>query len=193
MLSSSTRPGAPRRLPYEDPATHYKTASRSGDIDVVEAEWLAAVEGEIAVDTVPGHHQRAWFDWVKPIACRHPARTARRPTAGARPVGGTPRSHPRRRVARYVRSGQIYETVLDTLHELYRDRESDLERACCTSWAWIRGRGQADGQALGQGGPAPQPDGIPALATSSRWPAAESAASPRSTCHSTTSRSTSRR
>lgn len=96
----------------------------SGDIDAVEAEWLAAVEGEIAVGTFLAitrglvrlgeaervgtllellddelQERRLWAERLDLI----------------RGAG-----------SRYLRSGQIYETVLDTLHELYRDRESDL-------------------------------------------------------------------
>ena len=96
-----------------------------GDIDAIEADWLAAVEGEIAVDTFLNvtkglirlgeeervgtllellddqlHERGLWVERLDLI----------------RGAGNL-----------FVRSGQIYDTVLDTLHELYRDRQSDLD------------------------------------------------------------------
>ena len=95
-----------------------------GDIDAVEAEWLAAVDGEIEVETFLAitrglvrldegervgtllellddqlQERGLWADRLDLI----------------RGAG-----------SRYLRSGQVYETVLDTLHKLYRERESDL-------------------------------------------------------------------
>jgi len=95
-----------------------------GDIDAVEADWLAAIEGEVAASQFLavtkglirlGEEERVgtllellddqmqerglWAERLELI----------------RGAGNL-----------YLRSGQVYETVLDTLHELYRDRESDL-------------------------------------------------------------------
>lgn len=96
----------------------------SGDIDAVEAEWLAAVEGEIAVDTflaiTRGLVRLGEAERVGTLLELLDDQLQERGQWAERLdlIRGAG--------SRYLRSGQIYETVLDTLHELYRDRESDL-------------------------------------------------------------------
>jgi len=96
----------------------------SGDIDAVEAEWLAAVDGEIAVETFlaitnglvrldEGERVGTLLELLDD-QLQDRGQWAERLDL-IRGAG-----------SRYLRSGQVYETVLDTLHELYRDRESDL-------------------------------------------------------------------
>ena len=96
----------------------------SGDIDAVEAEWLAAVEGEIAVDAFlaitaglvrldEGERVGTLLELLDDQLLERGLWAERLDLI--RGAGG-----------RYLRSGQVYETVLDTLHELYQDRESDL-------------------------------------------------------------------
>ena len=95
-----------------------------GDIDAVEAEWLAAVDGEIAVETFlaitnglvrlnEGERVGTLLELLDD-QLQDRGQWAERLDL-IRGAG-----------SRYLRSGQVYETVLDTLHELYRDRESDL-------------------------------------------------------------------
>ena len=96
----------------------------SGDIDAVEAEWLAAVDGEIAVETFlaitnglvrldEGERVGTLLELLDD-QLQDRGQWAERLDL-IRGAG-----------SRYLRSGQVYETVLDTLNELYRDRESDL-------------------------------------------------------------------
>lgn len=96
----------------------------SGDIDAVEAEWLAAVDEEIAVETFlaitnglvrldEGERVGTLLELLDD-QLQDRGQWAERLDL----IRGAGR--------RYLRSGQVYETVLDTLHELYRDRESDL-------------------------------------------------------------------
>ncbi len=96
----------------------------SGDIDAVEAEWLAAVEEEIAVDTflaiTRGLVRLGEAERVGTLLELLDDQLRERGLWSERLdlIRGDG--------SRYLRSGQVYETVLDTLHELYRDRESDL-------------------------------------------------------------------
>ncbi len=96
----------------------------SGDIDAVEAEWLAAVDGEIAVETfLAVTNGLVRLDEGERVGTLLELLDDQLQDRGQwaerldliRGAG-----------SRYLRSGQVYETVLDTLHELYRDRESDL-------------------------------------------------------------------
>ena len=114
-----------RARPYRmriPPSIQHSLAS--GDIDAVEAEWLAAVDGEIAVETFlaitnglvrldEGERVGTLLELLDD-QLQDRGQWAERLDL-IRGAG-----------SRYLRSGQVYETVLDTLHELYRDRESDL-------------------------------------------------------------------
>lgn len=95
-----------------------------GDIDAVEADWLAAIDGEIEVSQflaiTKGLIRLGEEDRVGTLLellddqLREGGMWAQRLDL----IRGA--AH------HFVRSGQVYETVLDTLRELYRDRESDL-------------------------------------------------------------------
>ncbi len=103
---------------------HTQESLASGDIDAVEAQWLAAVDGEIAVETFlaitrglvrldEGERVGTLLELLDDQLQERGLWAERLDLI--RGAG-----------SRYLRSGQVYETVLDTLHELHRDRESDL-------------------------------------------------------------------
>ncbi len=96
----------------------------NGDVDAVEAEWLAAVDGEIAIDTFlaitrglvrldEGERVGTLLELLDDQLQERGLWAERLDLI--RGAG-----------SRYLRTGQVYETVLDTLLELYRERESDL-------------------------------------------------------------------
>ncbi len=95
-----------------------------GDIDAVEADWLAATEGEIEVDQflaiTKGLVRLGEEDRVGTLLELLDDQLRERGQWAARLdlVRGAAQY--------FVRSGQVYDTVLATLRELYRDRESDL-------------------------------------------------------------------
>jgi transcription elongation GreA/GreB family factor len=96
----------------------------SGDIDAVEAEWLAAVDGEIAVETFLAITKGlVRLDEGERIGTLLELLDDQLQMRG---LWADRLDLIRGAGSRYLRSGQVYETVLDTLHELYRDRESDL-------------------------------------------------------------------
>ncbi len=96
----------------------------SGDIDAVEAEWLAAVDGEIAVETFLAITKGlVRLDEGERVGTLLELLDDQLQVRG---LWADRLDLIRGAGSRYVRSGQVYETVLDTLHELYRDRESDL-------------------------------------------------------------------
>ena len=95
-----------------------------GDIDAVEADWLAAIDGDVAVETFlaitrglvrldEGERVGTLLELLDDQLQERGLWAERLDLI--RGAG-----------SRYLRSGQVYETVLDTLHELYRDRESDV-------------------------------------------------------------------
>ena len=96
----------------------------SGDIDAVEAEWLAAVDGEIAVETFLAITKGlVRLDEGERVGTLLELLDDQLQVRG---LWADRLDLIRGAGSRYLRSGQVYETVLDTLHELYRDRESDL-------------------------------------------------------------------
>ena len=96
-----------------------------GDIDAIEADWLAAVDGEIAVDTFlaisRGLIRLGEEDRVGTLLELLDDQVREREMWADRLdlIRGAG-SH-------YIRGGQIYDTVLDTLHQLYADRGPDLD------------------------------------------------------------------
>ena len=95
-----------------------------GDIDAVEADWLDAIDGEIEVDQflaiTKGLIRLGEEDRVGTLLELLDDQLRERGLWAARLDLVRGAAH------HFVRSGQVYDTVLDTLHELYRDRESDL-------------------------------------------------------------------
>ena len=95
-----------------------------GDIDAVEADWLAAIDGELEVEQfltiTKGLVRLGEEDRVGTLLELLDDQLRERGMWAARLDLVRGAAH------YFVRSGQVYDTVLDTLHELYRDRESDL-------------------------------------------------------------------
>lgn len=95
-----------------------------GDIDAVEADWLAAIEGDLDVEQflaiTKGLVRLGEEDRVGTLLELLDDQLRERGMWAARLDLVRGAAH------YFVRSGQVYDTVLDTLHELYRDRESDL-------------------------------------------------------------------
>lgn len=96
----------------------------SGDIDAVEAEWLAAVDGEIAVETFLAITRGLIrLDEGERVGTLLELLDDQLQTRG---LWADRLDLIRGAGSRYLPSGHVYETVLDTLRELYRERESDL-------------------------------------------------------------------
>ena len=95
-----------------------------GDIDAVEADWLAAIEGDLDVEQflaiTKGLVRLGEEDRVGTLLEFLDDQLRERGMWAARLDLVRSAAH------YFVRGGQVYDTVLDTLHELYRDRESDL-------------------------------------------------------------------
>ena len=95
-----------------------------GDIDAVEADWLVAIEGEIEVEQflaiTKGLVRLGEEDRVGTLLELLDDQLREREMWAARLDLIRGAAH------YFVRGGQVYDTVLDTLHELYSDRESDL-------------------------------------------------------------------
>jgi len=95
-----------------------------GDIDAVEADWLAAIEGDLDVEQflaiTKGLVRLGEEDRVGTLLEFLDDQLRERGMWAARLDLVRGAAH------YFVRGGQVYDTVLDTLHELYRDRESDL-------------------------------------------------------------------
>ncbi len=105
-------------------AQRFQDSLARGDIDAVETEWLSAVEGDISVDSFL-------------LAARGLLRLDEEERAGAllellddqlreRGLWAERLDLIRGAGSRYLSSGHIYDTVLDTLHQLYPNREEDL-------------------------------------------------------------------
>ncbi len=95
-----------------------------GDIDAVEADWLGAIEGDLDIDqflaVTKGLVRLGEEDRVGTLLELLDDQLRERGMWAARLDLVRGAAH------YFVRSGQVYDTVLDTLHELYRDREPDL-------------------------------------------------------------------
>ena len=95
-----------------------------GDIDAVEADWLAAIEGDLDVEqflaVTKGLVRLGEEDRVGTLLELLDDQLQERGMWAARLALVRGAAH------YFVRGGQVYDTVLETLHELYRDRESDL-------------------------------------------------------------------
>ena len=95
-----------------------------GDIDAVEADWLAAIDGEIEVGqflaVTKGLIRLGEEDRVGTLLELLDDQLRERGMWAQRLDLVRGAAH------HFVRSGQVYDTVLDTLRELYSDRESDL-------------------------------------------------------------------
>lgn len=95
-----------------------------GDIDAVEADWLAAIEGDLDVEqflaVTKGLVRLGEEDRVGTLLELLDDQLRERGMWAARLDLVRSAAH------YFVRGGQVYDTVLDTLHQLYRDRESDL-------------------------------------------------------------------
>ncbi len=112
-----------------------------GDIDAVEADWLAAIEGEIEVEQfltiARGLVRLGEEDRVGTLLELLDDQLRERDMWAARLDLVRGAAH------YFVRGGQVYDTVLDTLRELYRDRESDLN-GLLRELALDQGRGHAN-------------------------------------------------